>query len=234
MLATLTASANSRTENLSGSWINSKVIQYYKSDNIPPCNNNFYANDEFIPLSLSFNNKNQINIIFRNEQRILTYDIKSVKENTIVISRGKIVFTLTYTDGALKLEYNKHTIFFTKVSDSFTIDAFAEFIKSEIFKEYDNYLITALSENKDFNNTKISRNSFESIFKKIFKCKYVNVVPLGLFNYKNYCLPEIALYYDEQSKQSGPKIFGVMKDEEGVKFIDASGIVALIIKGVKK
>jgi hypothetical protein len=216
---------------IQGSWINSNIQNYYKAYNTV-CDLNSFGSD-VVPLYLTFKDSKTLNITFKIEQKIFTYRvIKTFKDSVIIKGNGntRVLYT---KDNTLSLNYNGQVIPFTKVSDSYSKDVFAEFIKSEVFKEYDKYIISSYIENKDFDSMKVDRNNFESILKSLFKCDDVNIVTLGLFEYQNHCLPEIAIYYGEQDKRPSPRTLGIMKDNDSIRFIDASGTAILTLKGVR-
>ncbi|MDD4971837.1 MAG: hypothetical protein PHT07_20625 [Paludibacter sp.] len=215
---------------IKGSWINLSITEYYESNKQHACDINYFDNDKFIPLYLSFENKDQVKITNRIEQTIFTYKVNYTKPDSIFIYRGENIYSIYVLKDTLKLMHNQNVISFKKVSDNYSTDVFGEYIKGVIFKKHENYLNSSFKESHVYNNILISRANFKDKIMEIFKCDHVDFVQLGSFKFKNTCLPEIALYYDNSKKRERPRVIGILIENDEINFIDESGINVLIIK----
>lgn len=213
-----------------GSWLNSSVQNYYGRKGVV-CNLNSFASD-VEPLCLTFKDSKTLNIMFKLEQKIFTYKvIKTFKDSLVIYGNGN-KRVLVLKNGFLMLDYHGRTITFEKVLDIYSKDPFAEFVKGEIFKDFANYKISFFDNNNDYKSTKIRRDNFELTLKKLFKCDYFNIVTLGLFEYQNNCLPEIAMYYKKQNKLPNPRTLGIVIEGDCIKFVDAAGLTVMALYGV--
>jgi len=217
-------------KSISGSWININVINSYESNKEHPCDLKYFDDDRFLPLYLSFENKNQLKITFRIEQKIFTYNVSQSNPDSILIYRGKNVFKIYVIKDLLRLQYHNNLITFKKVSNTYSNDVFGEFIKDIIFKNYKNYIIASFTETKNYNNKAFNRYNFLMALKEIFQCKEVEIVQLGSLKYGKSCLPEIALYNNEESEFKSPRVLGILIENGIIKFVDNLGIPILTIK----
>jgi len=220
----------SNLDQIRGSWINNQMYEYYKSAKTNPCNEKFFERSNSVPLYLSFNEKKQIEITFRYEQKIGIYHIKSSVGDSIIAYKDRRVLKIKLMKDLLVMEYEGRTVSFKKVSSSYSNDVFGEFVKSLVFENHNSYTIESFNENKKFNNRIVDRGNFRQTLKEVFACEFVNFAQLGLFKYGDYCLPELALYYKNKDSSDGPKLLGINTEYKIVKFINSSGEVVLRLK----
>ena len=233
IITTIYTSAQSQDHNrniITGSWININITDYYDSNKEYPCDIKYFDNDKFMSLYLSFENKNQLKITFRIEQKIFTYNVIQSNPDSIIIYKGKNVFRIYLIKDLLRLQYHNNLIIFKKVSNTYSSDVLGEFIKDIIFKNYKNYIIASFTETKDYNNKVFNRYNLLMTLKEIFQCKEVEIVQLGSLKYGKSCLPEIALYYSEGSKFKSPRVLGILIENGIIKFVDNLGVPILTIK----
>jgi hypothetical protein len=214
---------------ITGSWININVSDYYESNNKISCDTKYFDNNEFVPSYLSFENNDQLRITFKIEQKIFTYTVTYFSSDSIIIHRGNNIFKIYLNNDLLKLQYYNKVITFKKVSDHYSTDVFGEFIKSVIFKKYLNFITTSFKKGNHYNDKIINRNNFKMKMKEIFMCDAVDFAQLALFNWRNSCLPEIAIYYSKEDKWVPPRVLGLLIDNDNVKFIDSSGRIILTL-----
>jgi len=220
----------SNKNNINGSWINISINEYYKSNNQLVCDVNYFDNDKFIPLFLSFENKHQVKLTPRIEQTIFTYEVNYSNPDSIIIYRGRNVYRIYIINDTLKLKYNQNIISFTKVSETFSSDVFGEYVKGIMFKTHQTYSVSFFSDSHSNTNFSMNSSNFNEKIKLLFKCDNVDFVQLGTYKYKNTCLPEIAIYYNNSKKWNYPRILGILIENDKINFIDESGIIVLTIK----
>lgn len=233
VITTLCASVQGQSFNkktVTGSWINTNVADFYESNKEHACDINYFDNDKFVPLYLSFENESQLKITFRIEQRIFTYKVNHTNSDSISISRGENIYKIYLEKDVLKLRYRGNLITFKKVSDNYSSDVFGEFIKDIIFRKHKNFTITSFKESNNYNGYVFRKNNFKQKLKELFKCDQVDVVQLGSFKSGSTCLPEIALYYNAKNKMGSPRVLGIITDTDNVEFIDNSGTTILTLK----
>jgi len=93
---------------ITGSWINTNVTNYYESNKEHACDIKYFDNDKFVPLYMSFENKNRLKITFRIEQKIFTYSVNQSNPDSIIICRGKNIFKIYLIKDLLKLQYHNN------------------------------------------------------------------------------------------------------------------------------
>lgn len=211
---------------MGGSWINSSVSNFYKSNQSNGCDTNYFEKNEFVPLYISFEAENQVKITYRTEQRIVAYKVRYSGSDMIFSYRGKTVYKVSLLNNVLQLYYKGNLIRFEKVSDSYSGDVFGECIKNLIFKNKKSYVVDSYKSVK-YNHTLIDRNNFKDQIKKIFGCDYVDFVQLMFFKYKDVCLPEIALYYKGNLKSGTPQVLGIFQEKSSIKLVDNTGNIIL-------
>lgn len=215
---------------ITGSWININVAEYYESV-LQKCDSNYFDNNKFIPLYLSFDN-DQVKLTLRIEQTIFNYKVNYSKSNSICIQRGNNNYRIFVSNDTLKLNYNQNLIVFRKVADNFSSDVFEEYIKKSIFLNHEKYLVSSFKNINKVNNTPIDKSNFKHKIKNLFKCDHVDFVQLGFLSYKNICLPKIALYYNSNKEFTSPRVLGILIETNEVKLIDTSGTVILTLNGL--
>lgn len=214
-------------QSINGSWINSKIIDYYQSDEVKACDIKFFGDNKFVPLYLSFDRTNHVIVTFRIEQPKLNYKVKLMKTNFFVITHGKNKFEIHLNGDSLTLNYNQNLITFKKVINTYTNDVFGNYIKNIIFGGNKKFIIKFLTQAKRSQRIIIKRSNFLQEMKEILKCKNVEFAQLGTFNYNKFCLPELALYNCDNNKSNGPIVLGIFIQNDFIKFIDNSKKVIL-------
>lgn len=222
--------SNKKANTITGTWINTNVSDFYESKKENACDINYFDNNKFVPLYLSFENENLLKITFRIEQRVFTYKVNQSKPNSIVISRNKNIYKIFLSNDILTLNYNDNLITFKKVSDNYSTDVFGEFIKGVVFRKNDNYTVLSFKERNGYTGYVFTKKDFKQKIKEIFRCDHVDIVQLGSFKFEKSCLPEIALYYNNRNKWSSPRVLGIITDKDNIKFIDNSGNNILTLK----
>jgi hypothetical protein len=212
-----------------GSWINSTVSNFYRSIQSNGCDTSYFERNEVVPLYMAFENKNQVKIAYRVEQRIVTYKVKYSGSDIIMSYRGKKVYKIAIVNNLLRLYYKGNLIEFNKVSDHYSKDVFGDLIKNIILKNSKFYFLDLPNPQKN-KHVLVDKNNFKDQVKKVFGCTYVDFVQLGLFQYKNVCLPEIALYYEGDPKHNSPQVLGVLQDRDNIKLVNKIGNVLLELK----
>jgi hypothetical protein len=204
-------------------------VDYYKSDKSKPCDIKYFGNDKFLPLYLSFENKHQVKVTLRIEQKILTYNVKYLGSHSF-ITRNKNVYEIyLIKHDTLKLRYNGNLVLFKRVSYSYSVNVFDQFIKDIIFKEIKSYKIASFTENYKYLRSVITASNFNEKMKAIFSCQQVEFAQLASFQYGNSCLPEIALY-GNTTKLKNPRELGIKVENNNIKFIDKAGNIILILE----
>ena len=151
---------------ITGSWINIGLTEYYEAEMPKMCDIKDFDNDKFVPLFLSFVNKNEVKVTFRYEQTIHTYKVDYSKPDSTYIYIGQDIHKIYVENDTLKLKYNQNLISFRKVSDSYSSDVFGEYMKRKIFMEHKNYLVTLFKENYGYSES-INESNFKQKFKKL-------------------------------------------------------------------
>ena len=225
-----------KKKSISGSWINTAVADYYESIKDSTCSVFQLNHRRLVPLYLSFDDKNQVKITFRIEQNIATYNITESARSFVVIAFGKKHQKIYLKNGLLNLQIEGniinegYLISFKKVSDQYSNDVFGEFIKGIIFEKNKTYTIATLNESNSCNNKVINRNNFQAVLKEVFKCDGIDIANLASFKFGKYCLPELAIYNNNQGNQwTNPRILGIQTRKDYVKFIDSTGVSVLTL-----
>ncbi|MDO6433110.1 hypothetical protein Q4E93_21050 [Flavitalea sp. BT771] len=233
VIAVLCASVQgqiARAKTITGAWINVNVAGFYESGEGHDCSIKYFDHEKFLPLYLSFENDNQVKVTFRIEQRVFTYKVAHTGPDSMSISREDNVYSLYLVKEALKLRYKGDLITFKKVSENYSADVFGEFIKGIVFRDNKTYKVASFIESGNYGNWVFDKSNFKLKIKALFKCDHVDVVQLGSFKFQNTCLPEIALYYDSNSKWSGPRVLGIIINKDAIRFIDNKGGDVLTLK----
>jgi hypothetical protein len=216
---------------ISGSWINTDVSDVYESGKSKFCDIKYFGDSSrFVPLFLSFESGKELRITFRIEQPVLTYRVLHSCHDSISISRGLNTYKIYIFGERLRLRYNNNWITFRKVANSYSNDVFGEFIKDGIFKSRFKYTIDSFAESNNYNNAVVNRNNFQQTMKEIFNCEQVEIVTLGTFKFGEFCLPEVAIYYNRTSKRSSPRVLGIDRSNNNINLIDSAGFNVVIFR----
>lgn len=220
--------AQDETKNfIFGSYINTKIIDYYNSNDFHACEDNFFDNKGFEPLYITINKDSSVEMSLRFEQKTSFYHIHASEMNSYTLVNAYISRKLVVNDGNMILDYNGNTIGFAKVSDESKKDVFGEFIEYLLFVKNKNLSIDTSLVAVSSRNLVLNRTNFLTVLKELFKCEYISFAELATFKYDEKCLPSIALYYNETSGIVSPRVFGIHIAVDSVKLIDEKGNVIL-------